>query len=207
MPVGGLDGGPSTLLDAQIGYYLAVDSANVYWNSQGSALSVPLGGGAVTTLAAGSGFGNGGLALANGTVYWTTQGSLCALPAAGGLVTTLVSTASWSGTPTQIAADAANVYFYSRAGVQQVPVGGGGVVALTSNAYAGNGVAVDASNVYFTGVAYGNEGVFFMPIGGGTVTTLAVDDESPTNIAVDANAVYWTDSNASFPAIMKVAKP
>jgi hypothetical protein len=71
----------------------------------------------------------------------------------------------------------------------------------------GNGLAVDASNVYFTGVAYGNDGVFFVPIGGGTVTMLATDYESPTNIALDANAVYWTDSNASFPAIAKVAKP
>jgi hypothetical protein len=80
----------------------------------------------------------------------------------------------------------------------KVPVGGGTPVTLVSGQNQPLGIAIDATNIYWTN--YGGT-VMKVPLGGGMPTTLA-SGQQPTYIAVDATSVYWTNEGGG--TVMKL---
>ncbi len=155
-----------------------------------------------------------GLAVSNGVVYWTNYdaaansgnasgsgGAIMSVPTSGGTPTTVATNQDY---PWAIAADANNVYWTnydndgagsggmtSSGAVLQAPIGGGSVTTLAMGLEDPYGIAVDASNVYFT--TYAGDRVKSVPIGGGTVVTLAQGLSSPCYIAVSGGDAYWTN--------------
>lgn len=66
-------------------------------------------------------------------------------------------------------------------------------VTLASGQGEPNGIAVDATTVYWTSTVDGT--VMKIPKSGGTPMMVALGQISPIAIAVDATNVYWTDSS------------
>ena len=154
--------------------------------------------------------------MSNGILYWTnydgaasaganatgTGGAIMSTPTAGGPITTLVPNQDF---PWAIAVDANNIYWtnydngtaVSGGGsttsgtVVQASLSGGNVTTLASGLEDPYGIAVDATNVYFT--TYGGGRVKKVPIGGGAVVTLAQGLNGPCYIAVSGGNAYWTN--------------
>jgi hypothetical protein len=76
--------------------------------------------------------------------------------------------------------------------VMKVPLSGGSPVKLAGSTFSVNGIAVDATSVYWTE----GDKVRKVPVGGGVATTLASNLQSASDIAIDAGSVYWTQSLA-----------
>jgi sugar lactone lactonase YvrE len=176
---------------------IALDSANVYWADWGNSTinSVPVGGGAVGTLASGQG-GVAFLAIDGANAYWTTTGAfeagtLVSVLLAGGTPTTLASGLS---DPQGLAVDATHVYWAdnTEGTIVRMPKAGGSATTLVSGQANPTYVALSGGNVYWT-CDWG--AVAYIPVGGGAPVTLA----SGLNQDVDALAVgnqnaYWVDS-------------
>ena len=82
-----------------------------------------------------------------------------------------------------------------------------GEIVYSSTQLNPRGIAVDGTNVYWTGASYGasNGGIFTCPITGclGTPTRLA-NASIPFGVQVDSTYVYWTDNDDD--TVMKIAK-
>jgi hypothetical protein len=194
-----------------------VDATSVYWTDPeaDTIMKVPLGGGAPTTLATGP--APSGIVVDATSVYWTTSfyrgASVMRVPLGGGTPTTL---ATGQNSPPGIAVDATSVYWTNcstllnpRAkrpkldGVMKLPLSGGTIpmplvsYQVTPCAIA---IAVDATNVYWTG---SSGTVMKVPVNGGTPATLASSQDQPEAIAVDGTSVYWTNSLGG--TVMKVS--
>jgi hypothetical protein len=104
---------------------------------------------------------------------------------------------------TGMAVDAQYAYVTTQGAITKVPLGGGSPTAVTFlvNGATPQGVAVDATNVYWAfqclsstgGCSTG--GVSSIPRIGGTVKSIA-PGISPAGLAVDATYLYWTDNAA-----------
>jgi hypothetical protein len=207
-PVGG---GKATLLATSSGFVpgITADSSSVYWtDDEGVIVSSPIGGGTPTTLASGL-QGPGGLALQDGTLYFLDRlGDVLSLPASGGPVTTLYKGPGLppdTGTPygaTAIAVDADNVYFsactgylaVSSSSVYRLPRSGGPPVRLASSC-AEQGIAVDSTDVYWTGHPLGTGEVSSVPIAGGATRVIFSGNVFITaGPALDATSVYWGEA-------------
>ena len=210
-PLGG--GTPFTLASGQPGPTgIAVQGGSVYWLDLGSASSssdaaintVPVGGGAIVTLAhqvAGCDIGAGGepnvIAVDSTSVYYSASPShgsssasqVLSVPLGGGTPTVLASDPEALGI-SSIAIDATRVYYVTNnALIKSVPLTGGSPVTLTTTGSL-SGFAVDATNAY--GVLGG--GISIEPLGGGMPSLVAMtSSDIIESIAADATQVYWTD--------------
>ena len=198
-----------TLATGQIPTAIAVGSSDVFWTTTGpppgggagAVLSVPVGGGAVTTLAQGQ-TNPMAITVESTDVYWAnagdyggSTGSIVKVPLAGGAPTTL---SDKRGVPRSIAVDAANVYWtdYGQHGwhngaVLQMAKGGGAVVTLVSKLEDPSEIGIDSANVYFPD----DSGVESVPIGGGTRVTAIPG--SVWGFALDATGLYWFDGSGN----------
>jgi len=193
----------STLATSQFfAGYIAVDSRGIYvsdYDGQsadhtGNILSVPLGGGTPTMLAANQ---KGPLSLVvNDTgLYWVNYegGSIMQLTFDGG---TPVALATGQNSPARLAVDAVNVYWTNGGDgtVVKLPRSGGAPTVLARGQKTPLGVAVDEQAVYWTNSGDGT--VMKTSIDGGSITRLASTSTSATSIAVDATSVYWLAADA-----------
>ena len=135
---------------------LEVDDTNVYLEllppqpqAESQMLSVPLGGGTVTTLAATPEFPQL-MALDATHVYWAAggNGGVLSVPVTGGAVTTLAP--DQYGTEA-VAVDATYVYWtnFSAGTVAKSPLAGGAAVTLATGQTEAYGLAVDGTSVYW----------------------------------------------------------
>jgi hypothetical protein len=98
-----------------------------------------------------------------------------------------------SDTYARFAVGASDVYWTIWGGteVMKVPTGGGSPVAFVSGQSSPNGLALDATHVYWTNYdLYGT--VSKAPIAGGRPITLATNQTFPPTVTVHATGVYWT---------------
>jgi hypothetical protein len=134
---------------------IAVDATSIYFTAgedySSAVFSLPLAGGAVTTLASGQSAHS--VAIDSANVYWTNwapapPGNIRSVPRTGGYVT---MRADNQGVPSSIAADGTNVYWTdSSAGtVMRVAASGGALTTLATGLTHPSGIAVDATSVYF----------------------------------------------------------
>ena len=150
-------GSPVTTFDSNLvlAYSVAVDLANVYWTTFGTAGAVwkaSLGGGAAVTLVPNINLNPSyfNLAVDSANVYYVTGGGLFSVPIAGGSPTTVV--AAGSGVE-NVVVDANYAYYNaSGPGVYRTPKTGGAAQTLATppgGASAG-AIAIDATYVYWT---------------------------------------------------------
>jgi hypothetical protein len=208
-------------LQSGTGPALAVGGSTVYWAHQGNGVSVygsvesmPITGGAPSTVAAVPGGGNPeSIAVDSSYVYFTAEISLTnsdglyRVPLDGGTIVTLGSDGTGAGGALGLAIDSRNAYWFSNLdqAIHRVPLDGGTDVTLASAGV--EGLATDGTNVYWAQPAQGT--IMKVPVTGGTPTTLASGQGSPRAIAVDSAYVYWgsggTSTGATPASIMKVA--
>jgi hypothetical protein len=200
-----LDGGaPITLASSPEPASLAIDSTTVYWTDDGvdggAVLSIPKGGGTITTLAGGVST-PGAITVQGATVYWGTSGQGTAAcdagcgPAVdgvgtkGGAVTTIYAGPTTSF-PDGLVVHGASVYISTSDGrIVEVPEDGGASRLLSFQSTADQSITADDTNVYWTNTA---GDVMKMPLDGGTATPLALSQQT-SSIAVDATGVYWAN--------------
>jgi hypothetical protein len=171
------------------GARLAVDATNVYWTTVSTVMQAPIAGGSATTLA--SGQQPQAVAVDATNVYFTSAligAALVSIPIGGGTARTLSSTFGGN----YIAVRAGYVYGTLGNGggatgpsVGKLSTTGGTPASLGSSPGVPNGLAVDATSVYWATAS----AVMKAPIGGGTTTTLVSGNGSP--LAVDANNLYY----------------
>jgi hypothetical protein len=155
IPVAG--GSPKSLLSSFFANPLggiAVDATSIYVAAgeeyTSVVVSLPLGGGSITTLASYQSASS--VAVDSANVYWInwtpTSGSVCSVPLAGGSVTTLADNPDG---PSSIATDGANVYWTNSNGgtVMRIAASGGAPTTLANGLTHPSGIAVDATSVYF----------------------------------------------------------
>ncbi len=172
---------------------LTVDATYVYWTAGDSVLKVPIAGGPVTTLASGQMYPNA-IAVDSTHVYWLASGNLYSAPLDGGAPTLLAATAFGAGIAPSMVVDSEAVYCTSGTGdtLLKVPLAGGTAVPFVTGQIAISGLAIDATNVYWT-TALSNAGtVMKAPLAGGPPTTLASGQLGPYSVRVDALNAYWT---------------
>jgi len=184
-----------------------LDSTYVYWTSLfGPVMKAPKSGGTAVTLSNGN--EPGPLAVdATNFYYGGNNGRLYEMPIVGAPKATLLTNvnhgvAVFGG----IAVDATAVYWtasnYGNV-VGKIPTGGGTPVALANPLSEPQGIALDATNVYFTTEA---GEVVSVPKGGGASVTLASTPGTALAIAVDGANIYWIASEPTDGATSSVLK-
>ena len=178
-------------------FRVAVSSTTVYWTNLGgggSLMSMPLAGGAITTLVA-EGFPYW-VSLGQMSVYFTTAapggGPVLSVPMSGGAPTTL-ATGEQDG---EIIVTGSTAYFTGVGSLSSVDIDGGTSVVIAT--HAGQSFAVDSFNAYYTE----SDSVLSIPLSGGMPTTLAA--AGATGIAVDSTTVYWTSNGFPNSTVMSV---
>jgi hypothetical protein len=180
---------------------IATDATNAYWvdtTNGGSVLECALGGCMTPTALASSQPSPWGIAIpsAGGVAYFTAGSSAWSVSIGDGGVSPL---GSESGTPYPIATDGSFVYWSDDSGAVYKCAAGGCTTPTQLSGPAGqpsSGIAVDASNVYFTLGGGSTPGAVWMVSKAGTNAVSMTAANTPLGIAVDPSTgfVYWTDA-------------
>ena len=164
-----------------------------YTSQYGDVLSVPVGGGTVTTVAGQQSMGQASsIAVGGNRVYWNTYSDVMAAPLGGGTPTTFAA----QQYPVAVAADANNVYWASQLGggaVVRQSVMGGTPTTIAQNQYYPDAVLVDGPNLYWTTGQGGTGTVMKVPVTGGTPVTLAANQAYPAGLASNSTLLFWVD--------------
>jgi hypothetical protein len=188
---------------------IATDAMNVYWVDtvgSGSVLACALGGCTSPTPLAANQSSPWGLTVppSGGAVYFTAGSSAWSASLEDAGVATI---GTETGTPYAIATDGANVYWSDSTGGVYKCASSGCTTPAQLSAPAGQpsyGIALDATNVYFTlGAGTGGGGIWTVPKAAGPASQMAAAS-APCGIAYDAatSFVYWTDTENS--TVMKM---
>jgi len=185
-----LDGGTPVQLAATTSLTgLALGATNLYWTDDETQTvdSVPIGGGAVTTLASGLA-SPAGIVTDATSAYWLEGEAILTMPLAGGSPTTLATV----GLEPSTLAVGAGAVFYAQgtdaSGIGIIPLDGGAWTSV-GDAYA-NAVVVDQTTVFLFGQYTGDYIVATVPVGGGPETPIA-ETFLDTPIAGDQTNFYW----------------
>ena len=215
-----VDAGPPVVLATSLSspHALVVNATDVYWTQDlggvmgATLLSVPIGGGATTTLSTGV---NGyALAVDGNNVYWDQGLPLLSMPLGGGATSTLI--ASFQGTSYGPIWAAAGAIWGTQgnSGVWSIPVTGGAQTNTFQQPFGSAACVVDSTNIYW--LYLGSPAVIrTAPLAGGPITTLVAPDADGgpnqqvantdyQNLAVDGANLYW--GNASDKTLRKVSK-
>jgi hypothetical protein len=114
-------------------------------------MSVPLDGGAVTTIAPSENLGVNSMALDSTYVYWSDsiQAQILKAPVGGGPAVTLGPGMGAAG----IAVDATGVYCAAANGITRIPLDGGPPVLVARGFQSAMAITLDRDNVYWTDIA------------------------------------------------------
>jgi hypothetical protein len=93
-----------------------------------------------------------------------------------------------------LAIDDTYLYWTGDSSIARMPLAGGSPETLVSTSIDTEGIAVDATSIYFA--TYFGDTVMQMPIGGGTPTTLVYDmGGRPFGVAVQGGTLYYTSDS------------
>jgi len=176
---------------------LTIDSSNVYWsNLDGTIKSVPIAGGATTTLASGLGAGMG-IGVDAQNVYAVSQdGRIVSAPLTGTMAVTVLATAQPQ--PYALAVDGTNVYWSTigsgagngtimacaKTGCGQVPT----TLASGIHVQYPYGIATTAGLVYWTSFNFGGE-LNTVSTTGGTMSTPGTNLGYPYEVAIAGTTI------------------
>ncbi|MCL2448614.1 MAG: hypothetical protein FWD17_06695 [Polyangiaceae bacterium] len=197
---------------------LVFHSGSLYWTNQGdragtgSVVSLPLDGGAMSTLASGQDSPSA-IAVDDSNVYVIAGGSLddggastvalLSVPQTGGTPATLVS---GLGSPGPVAVHDGTVAFFSSATadggtasrISTVLTVGGAPAALATSDHRVAAIAIDAMNVYWVNSStYGLDAIQAdgqiqsVPLAGGAAVVLADNQANPRKMVLLGSTLYW----------------
>ena len=200
-----LDGGTPQLLapGTQVSA-IALDATNVYWTDAASGAaglveSVPVTGGAVSTLAELSGYPSPVIAVDATSVYWIARDEgLVRIAKTGGPIVTLAPSIPLG----PIAVDATQVYWQGDGAdlfsVMSESKAGGTPGRLAGDQDGVTRFAVDDTDVYWM-IGTGTGTIVLIPASGGSPVTLVQSDAATAGLAVDGTSVYWAESTSEEP--------
>lgn len=180
---------------------MAVDATNVYWiDGYGSVMKVPLAGGAAQTVVSSQALDWVIAVDATNVYYVEAEGTVVTkAPIDGSSPPVMLCALGNGGGALGIGVDATSVYVLTDAlesAVVKVPIGGGPATPL----FAGGvnpqgGMAMTATNIFWTGTPIAGTDVMTVPISGGTASSFSLGSQAASGIATDGSSVYWTIVN------------
>ena len=181
---------------------LTEDSKSIYWAEGQHVTTVPVGGGAVTTLVAAMKPVTG-IAVDATSLYWAELSvGLNKMPIGGGAPVPLVSVIN--DNLFYLAVNSSSVFWVETSAmvIKKISLAGGAVTTLASSAHTQE-LAVDENNVYW--VDSMDKQIRSVPVDGGPVALLGTTPYLPMGLAQDAANLYISSFDANG-AILKVAK-
>jgi hypothetical protein len=168
-------------------YGIAVDDNNVYFTMEtpnGSVMQMTKAPGSTPLSIADGQSYPGPIAVDGSYVYWGTNDGVNRVPIGGGDAQSLSP-----DTASRLALNATTL-FWGADFLESVPKGGGDASILEFGQGGTFGLALDATNIYWSAELPGGT-LNALPIAGGTMTTLASNLGLPGGIAMDASNVYF----------------
>ncbi len=178
---------------------LAMDSANLYWASNGNGVTPSSinqaprsGGGPVTLLAANPNYPQA-IAVDSTTVYWVNYNTFAKVPIDGGTVVPLGQTQVVGNIAVGANVIALGQYYgnSSDAGVIGLYALDGSAIATSFVPAYPFQVAMDSSYVYASTIAT----ITAVPLDGGASVDIGVQQPRPFGVVTDATRVYWLNGS------------